>query len=164
MSNYKQALQNFLRNLFSVQWKLRGVWNDLYKLCSMSSGNLHGKEFSDMYLQRTDERSKRGSIAVGCFAGCEPMNEPSGSQELGCSPGFAIHSKQHQTKTTEQRTHYLVWKIELVVLLVFSEPFSVCDRVLNCYPERQRGNFQSSHPIFSSSFNILEPANLAAQK
>lgn len=144
MSNYKQALQNFfLRNLFSVQWKLRGIWNDLYKPCSMSSG----KEFSDMHLQRTNERSKRGSIAVGCFVGCEPWMSPVGHRSwVVC---FITHSEQHQTKINEQRTHYFVWKTELMVLLVFSEPCSVCDGGVlnNCYPERQQ-----ALPVFAPYF------------
>lgn len=52
----------------------------LYKLYIISTVKLHKKEFSPVYLQRSDESSKRDNIAVGFFGGSVPVNELSGSQ------------------------------------------------------------------------------------
>lgn len=82
MINYELALQNFFYKISSIQGKLRPLkLLHVYKLYIISTGNLHEKEFSHMYLQRSDEsQTKRDSMAMGFFVGFVPINELSGSQ------------------------------------------------------------------------------------
>lgn len=60
MIDYELDVQNFFYKISSIQGKLRlSKLLHVYKLYIISTGNLHEKEFSHMYLQRSDERSDK---------------------------------------------------------------------------------------------------------